>query len=347
MNFDSLPIYSKLDILISADHSTFVNLCQTDKLLHDICIGKDVPGFGDLTNYLYNARSQEWFPEEILNFKNDNYPQMDWKFFYERINNFLNKCKELKKLYDNINPQFPIGFLPLPIPSRYQFNYSSVEYANSLAGKCYLMELKLLAMLSPPIYPNEEGANKAILRVPFCLNVLNWMKENNLPMPTSFAANRLAERGDIHMLNWMKENDLPMPTSDAADTLAENGNLYMLNWMKENDLPLPSEYGINAATAQNRLGVLKWMHKNNLLGGNIGNIAAAKGSIDILNWIKEENLPLPNVEGANSAIYGRKLKILKWMKEHGLPYPDQEGIEHAILNNYDEIVDWIKENNLI
>ncbi len=219
-----LSIYPTLHTLAHLDDKSFQIACSSNEELQMICDGRYKPGhqkfFGQLTDYLYMTRSQALFDNSLLKFQEG----LTWKEFYERAT----------ELYENIqNPYI----------------------ANFMARKGKLMELKILFKIGKA--PNKDGANWTALNGHVA--VLQWMKENSLPLSDQSGANRTAENGHLDVLQWMKENCLPLPDQSGANWTADDGRLFVLKWMEENALPLPDQTGANWAAHNGHLAVLQWM----------------------------------------------------------------------------------------
>ena len=281
---DKLPIYSRLHALAHLDDESFQIACSSNEELQMICDGLYKPGhqkfFNQLTDYLYMIRSQALFDNSLLKFQEG----LTWKEFYDR----------LTYLYNNIK---------------------SSRIVNAMAEKGKLMELKILFSIGKT--PNQNGANEAAGNDK--VEVLKWMKENNLTLPDQSGADWAAHHGRITVLQWMQEADLPLPNQEGANLAALDKHLEVLKWMKENDLPLPDQDGAN--------------------------YAALNGHVTVLKWMKDNNLLLPNQSGANSAASNGHLEVLKWMKENGLPLPTSYGANYAARYDYNEVVQWLASQN--
>ena len=278
--FLQLPIYERVALLENASDHD-----TFAKLI-------SMPEFGFFTN---NAKLQARVYKQRL----DNYfskmapyyePNTSWKEIYNRL-------VELEKAITK-NPDSLHGIL-------YKMN-----------ERGYLMEIKILFLI--PLLPHQYEANRAAANGH--LAVLQWMKENNLPLPNQIGAIWAAQDGHLAVLQWMKENNLPFPDQQGANGAAQNGHLAILQWMKKNNLPFPDEHAVN--------------------------LAAYYGHLAVLQWMKENSLPLPDQEGANMAAYNGHLVILQWMKENGLPLPNQEGANWAASNGRTAVVNWLASQSL-
>ena len=261
---DNLDIYARLRALSTLDDPDFEIACSANPELQMICNGTFKPGhqkqFNHLTDFLYMIRSEYLFGKELLKYQKEE--GLMWKKFYERMT----------YLYANIKDD---------------------EITNTMAINGRLMELKILKEINK--LPNQEGANLAAWHGH--LEVLKWMKENNLPLPDQQGANWAAQNGHLEVLKWMKENNLPLPDQYSANWAAQNGHLEVLKWMRENNLVLPDRDGANWAAEYGHLEVLKWMKENNLpFPTQYGAIlAAAMDHEEVLSWLASQNPPiLPN-----------------------------------------------------
>ena len=222
--FLQLPIYERVALLENASDHD-----TFAKLI-------SMPEFGFFTN---NAKLQARVYKQRL----DNYfskmapyyePNTSWKEIYNRL-------VELEKAITK-NPDSLHGIL-------YKMN-----------ERGYLMEIKILFLI--PLLPHQYEANRAAANGH--LAVLQWMKENNLPLPNQYGANRAARNGHLIILRWIKENNLPLPNQNGANWTSENGQLTVLQWMKENGLPLPDQKGVNAAAYNGHTDVVNWLAAQSL-----------------------------------------------------------------------------------
>ncbi len=249
---NTLPIYPRLHALAHLDDSSFQIACSGDEELQMICDGRYKPGhqkfFNQLTDYLYMTRSQSLFDNSLLKFQEG----LTWKEFYER----------LTLLYKHIkNP----------------------DLAKFMAQDGKLMELKILFSINKA--PDDYGA--ALAAENSHIDVLQWMKERNLPLTTQGEANRAAYYGDLDVLKFIEENSLSLPDQEGANDAASSGHVDVLQWMKENNLPMPNQFGVNWAGAYGRLKVLKWLKENSLL--------------------------LPNQHGADLAVQNNQKEVVQWL----------------------------------
>ena len=217
--FLQLPIYERVALLENASDHD-----TFAKLI-------SMPEFGFFTN---NAKLQARVYKQRL----DNYfskmapyyePNTSWKEIYNRL-------VELEKAITK-NPASLHGIL-------YKMN-----------ERGYLMEIKILFLI--PLLPHQYEANRAAANGH--LAVLQWMKENNLPLPNQIGAIWAAQDGHLAVLQWMKENSLPLPDQEGANMAAYNGHLVILQWMKENGLPLPNQEGAIWAARNGRTAVVNWL----------------------------------------------------------------------------------------
>ena len=83
-------------------------------------------------------------------------------------------------------------------------------------------------------------------------------------LPDEYEANRAAENGHLTVLQWMKENGLPLPNQNGANWAAYNGHLAILQWIKENNLPLPNHVGARWAAGNSHTAVVNWLASQSL-----------------------------------------------------------------------------------
>ena len=257
---DKLDIYARLRALSTLDDLDFEIACSANPELQMICNGTFKPGhqkqFNHLTDFLYMTRSEFLFDKELLKYQKEE--GVNWKEFYERMTYlYLNR--------------------------KYQY------LANQMAEKGKLMELKILKKIHK--LPDQHGANLAASNAH--LNILQWMKENSLPLPDQWGAIMAIENNHLEILKWINEHDPSLPNQRAANTAARDGQLEVLKWMKANNLPLPDKQAANKA--------------------------AFNGHLEVLKWMKENNLPLPDQQGANWAAYYHRRDLLSWLASQNPP----------------------------
>ncbi len=137
---------------------------------------------------------------------------------------------------------------------------SLIDLLNEMIEKGYLMEIKILSLI--PILPDDYEANRAAETGH--LAILQWIKENNLPLPNQYGANWAAGNSHFTILQWMKENNLPLPDETGANWAAENGHLSILQWMKENGLPLPNQQVIKRTATNSHTAIVNWLASQSL-----------------------------------------------------------------------------------
>ncbi len=253
--YSTYPIYSTLDALSHLDDENFAIACSANEELQMICDGKFKHGhqkfFTQLTDYLYKTRCEAYFDKSLIKFKDDS---ISWKDFYER----------LTYLYENMKKP---------------------KLANEYAKQGKLMELNILSSLSSPIFPDIEGAKLAALE------------------------------GNLNVLKWMKEQNLQILDIDVRIYAAAGGKVNILEWMKDNNFPLPEKLDALNATINGHVAVLKWMKENNISSDYqaIGKIALDFKQLNILKWLKENNLPLPNLNNIDLDKLSHNKEIMIWL----------------------------------
>ncbi len=151
---------------------------------------------------LYEERTKAKFNDEVIELKENN---ISWYEFYNRLIKFLKEHKD-------------------------------ITLANEYAKEGKLFELKILFKRN--IFPNSFGAIWAAENGH--VNVLKWMKENNLysKFPTQYEANKAAGNGHVEVLKWMKENNLPIPDQNGANWAARRHRFEVLNWFASQNPPI-------------------------------------------------------------------------------------------------------------
>ena len=217
--FLQLPIYERVALLENTPDH------------HTFTTLISMPEFGFFTNnFKLQARV---YKQRLDNYFSKREPYYEANTSWREIYNRLVELENTIKLYPN----------------------SLDDLLDEMIRKGYLMEIKILSLI--PILPDKHGANWAAYNGH--LTVLQWMKENSLPLPNQFGANWAAENGNFVVLQWMKENGLPLPNQNGANWAAGYGHFVVLQWMKENNLPLPDQQGVKSAIWNGYTSIVNWL----------------------------------------------------------------------------------------
>jgi hypothetical protein len=162
--------------------------------------------------------------------------------------------------------------------------------------------------------------------------------------------NDAINNGHVSVIDWFKNSGLKFEYSKIAfNNAIGNANFGVLIWFKNSDLKLKySDKGIRSAVVNGHLNVLQWL-KFNELNYNYKNIcedAATYNRIDILSWLKENNLLfVDEIECYTiSKIIGNNyFDTLKFLLENGYKY-DAFKLDYAIEYNKPEILKFLLIN---
>ncbi len=118
------------------------------------------------------------------------------------------------------------------------------------------------------------------------LEVVQWMYENEFNYDFRTFA-KAAQFGDLEIMKWLKENKFPYDEETFA-MAGRNGNLDNMIWLHENKFP----YDVRVTRlAVNSLSNLEWLISNNFpFDKAIYNLAASYRRIDVINWLKENQI---------------------------------------------------------
>lgn len=254
-NLLELPQYLQYEVLVSTPIKDFSSLCKTNKDILRLCSGNLTDEqkllYGDnITERLYKERSEKWFDEEILNFRETN---MSWKEFYLRITEINNEIQKRKSNNLNLSREF---ILPILLQ----------EYV----AQDKLFEIKLLYNTGQEIYPFiiKQAASLGYL------DILQWI--STLP-EVIIDSDR----------SWSKQNltGKLLINYKIANEAAKNGNINVLNWLKDYDI-LPTEEGIKNGIQSGKKEIVKWTIENNILPiGNLKSLIRLWGHLDTFNWM--------------------------------------------------------------
>jgi len=131
-------------------------------------------------------------------------------------------------------------------------------------------------------------------------------------------ANYAASIGHQGILDWMAQNNLYLPSEEGINEAAINGYDDVLRWAHKVKLSPPSLSALIEAALNEHYHVLVWAAKSVLCSGRLVEIAnklAAAGRLDGLEWLEENNLPLPDERGARAAVKADHNGVVEWLAE--------------------------------
>jgi len=135
----------------------------------------------------------------------------------------------------------------------------------------------------------------------------------------------LAERGYINVIKWARAHQFPW--SELAFTSAARYNkLETLKYLKENNCPLAAASVCMLAASNNNLEILRWGLDNGCkMSAAVYNMAAYKGSLDVLQWL-HENEPEKHRprEVVVISVLHKHWKVVKWAIEKGYPHEERD-----------------------
>jgi len=138
-------------------------------------------------------------------------------------------------------------------------------------------------------------------------------------------------------------------TQEDADLAAEKGLESVLNWLAENNLYLPSKKSISRAARHNKVNILRWARKQNLAQLSLGDLvrAALKGATGTIEWAVEVGIYQgKGLEIANELAREGCLNMIEWLEDHNLPLPDQSGAKAALENDFPDVVEWLDKRGI-
>jgi len=207
--------------------------------------------------------------------------------------------------------------------------------AGSMAAFGYLELLKWATKMGCPLSDTDactEAANDGNLEI------LKWLREHGCPWDES-AFVVAARRGNMEILIWLRENHCPW-SKKTCEFAARSGHLNVLKWARENGCDWDSDTCI-AATEGGRLKTLKWLRKQNCPWIDTAPIAATCGNLEVLKWVKKEEIGTISWNAAvcAAAATGGHLKVLKWLRKKGCSW------NADVCNEGDmEMLKWARDN---
>ena len=235
-----LPPHIQFEILVLTPPEDFSNVCRANR---EICSGRLSDAtkltYGDqITERLYKERSEKWFSEEVLAYKELN---MTWQNFYKRIEMMskldIKYIDQFEKLIEK-NQLMELKILQSrnKLPT---FYISLQNLANAAIWFKHDNILNWFASLDPPVYPNFQGANDAAAlgRV----DILKWLSSLNHPVYADrYGAVRAAYNGHLDVLKFLSTQTPPVyPDAHAVSSARGNGHTNIVEWLAS----VPPPYG--------------------------------------------------------------------------------------------------------
>ncbi len=325
--FEQLPIFPQLDILVQSDIYTFPQICKSSKLYNDICNGKPIDGHGDLSHYLYEARSKRWFDDKLLKYKEET---MTWKEFYDRVIQFLlakKKAKEKASIFVDQN-QYLVDLVST-------FSYH---------GK--LMEVKMIVEPNPKIVEdrdmsriltNAAGNGK--------LEILKYFYDNFGLLPGEDAMKYAITYGHMDVINWLEEHGILFSKNNFDNEriyfIIESTTPEVLIWLLRKGITISNSY-ISAAAHSGNLPVFKFFAENGAaIGQEIISTVIYNGHLNILEYVFSFKPELFTNRQLAVATERGHTKIVKWFYENMRIVPETQDVEHATNNGNFELLKYL------
>jgi hypothetical protein len=170
-----------------------------------------------------------------------------------------------------------------------------------------------------------------------------------------------AAGGHVHVLRWLRSKPVPpCPWDRSVWSYAAVGGVHVLEWLSNNSPPLlttSASRGVFVRRPGHRLDtdVLEWLRQQLPLNESICIYAATCGSIDGLEWLRDQTPPCPwNERVCEEAARAGQFEVLKWLRGQTPPCPwDGYTFESAHTayvfgdpeHLWREVKDWLLEND--
>jgi hypothetical protein len=184
------------------------------------------------------------------------------------------------------------------------------------------------------------------------LAVLKWAREKGCPW-NSDVCRVAASNGHLEVLKWAVQNGCPR-YERTCETAARYAHLEVLQWAAENGFVFNSQACMTAALdhgylfpdTTTLLAVLQYLHEQGcqLTGLKMGcavYCAVKRGSIDMLQWLRDHGCAWSTEETRTAASFGH-LHVLKWLREQGCPWSGGV-MAVAALNRDFEMMEWLHD----
>lgn len=128
------------------------------------------------------------------------------------------------------------------------------------------------------------------------------------------------------MLTWVRSQEPPCSWDEtAALEAASKGKFKCLMWMSEHLAPWSVR--CTAAVARGSLEMLKWLRNKDMpcpYDASVSSIVAGQGALVELRWLHSQGCPVDGTAYAHAASSGC-LHVLKWLSAIAIPVPQDAG----------------------
>jgi hypothetical protein len=186
------------------------------------------------------------------------------------------------------------------------------------------------------------------------LNVLQWARARDPPLPWNGAFIEAAENGHLGVVKWICAQDPDTAQVYFAQVhctrAATNGHLDILRWGLESGFAL---YGVCAGAARGgRLEVLKWARENGCDWDDDGcewnetasYAAAVSGDLEVIIWAYETGCPVSGYFCEAAAKEGH-LAVLRWawepVRRHDFVW-DELACSGAAMEGHLAVLQWLR-----
>lgn len=166
-----------------------------------------------------------------------------------------------------------------------------------------------------------------------------WALKNKCPLG-EYASSEAAKKGNLRILEWLESKGHIQKDTWLCAEAALGGHIHVIAWARKRGYPWDKMACQNAAY-ENHFDLLKWLRRpedpcpwDNKTFVNI----AAVGNLPMLQWAKENGIPLTN-DLCRISIRYNHLNILQWAREIQSPW-DNECCSTASRNGHLDILKW-------
>jgi hypothetical protein len=173
------------------------------------------------------------------------------------------------------------------------------------------------------------------------LELLRWVLKSGCPydLENRQVTSAAAGSGNFALLQFVVERGFVLGPGTAAAAISR-GDLPMLRWLREKGCPWKESDVCRMAACCGKLDVLELCHaQGGKLDVEVFLSAARRGSVPMLQWLRERGCPWHRSTCQEAATYGR-LSALRWLKENGCPWPRE-----SITSEYFAVQEWARSAN--
>jgi hypothetical protein len=172
------------------------------------------------------------------------------------------------------------------------------------------------------------------------LEILKWLKEEFECSFDEFVFNSAAITGQIPILQFLNETGAPF-LYDICDTVIIHGHLEAFKWLIINGFPFSANHSACIAARRGNIDILRFLkdEKKCRFMTSLFTYAVDGGNKGTILWLKDHQCPWTHHVTTYAAVNGSFI-MLKWLIENGCPFKRHYCLFQAREFDDQDFLDW-------